>query len=131
MLRLQAAKNQPELAALHLRLTALACILCCVNLATNCSLFAVALILCSSSARAADWNVIRLENRDYVSFANVAQFYQFPQYTRVNRNVSLRNDRRGLRAQAGTSEININGVRSLAIFRFSVTPMTLSFLPWT
>lgn len=70
----------------------------------------------AATAIASDWNVIRLQDRDYVTFANVAQFYQFPQYTRVNRDVSLRNDRRGLRAQAGTSEIKINGVRFFTDF---------------
>ena len=34
---------------------------------------------------AEDWNVVRPNNRPYVSFANVAQFYQFPEYTRVSR----------------------------------------------
>jgi N-acetylmuramoyl-L-alanine amidase len=77
---------------------------------------AAAFLFFASPAFAADWNVIRLQNRDYVSFANVAEFYQFPEYTRVNRNVSLRNDRRGLRAQAGTSEIDINGVRFFTDF---------------
>jgi N-acetylmuramoyl-L-alanine amidase len=65
---------------------------------------------------ASDWSVIRLQNRDYVSFANVAQFYQFPEYMRVNRNVSLRSERRGIRAQAGTSELDINGVRFFTDF---------------
>jgi N-acetylmuramoyl-L-alanine amidase len=72
--------------------------------------------LFATSLFASDWNVVRLQNRDYVSFANVAQFYQFPEYTRVNRDVSLRNDRRGLRAQAGTSELDINGVRFFTDF---------------
>ena len=79
-------------------------------------LFAPPLLFCATATFAGDWNVIRLQDRDYVSFANVAQFYQFPQYTRVNRNVSLRNDRRGLRAQAGSSEIDINGVRFFTDF---------------
>src|SRR5437762_2054879 len=52
----------------------------------------------------------------YVSFANVAQFYRFPQYTRVDRTVSLRGDRRGLRAQSGTNEFSINNVRFLSDF---------------
>ena len=39
---------------------------------------------------ASDWKVIRQQDRDYVTFANVAQFYQFPEYTRVSRAVSLR-----------------------------------------
>jgi N-acetylmuramoyl-L-alanine amidase len=67
-------------------------------------------------ASAGDWNVIREQGRDYVTFANVAQFYQFPEYTRVSRTVSLRSDRRGIRAQAGTSELYINGVRFFTDF---------------
>lgn len=63
------------------------------------------------AAPAEDWNVVRPNNRPYVSFANVAQFYQFPEYTRVSRTVSLRSERRTIRAQAGTSELSINGVR--------------------
>jgi N-acetylmuramoyl-L-alanine amidase len=82
----------------------------------NFARIAAALILTAPLTFAAEWNVIRLQDRDYVSFANVAEFYQFPQYTRVNRDVSLRNNRRGLRAQAGTSEININGVRFFTDF---------------
>ena len=55
-------------------------------------------------------------NRPYVTFANVAQFYQFPEYTRVSRTVSLRSERRAIRAQAGTSELSINGVRFFTDF---------------
>ncbi|HEX8899381.1 MAG TPA: hypothetical protein VF751_11845, partial [Chthoniobacterales bacterium] len=64
-----------------------------------------------SRIAAEEWNVVRPNNRPYVSFANVAQFYQFPEYTRVSRTVSLRSERRTIRAQAGTSELSINGVR--------------------
>jgi N-acetylmuramoyl-L-alanine amidase len=60
---------------------------------------------------AADWKIIRVEERDYVSFGNVAQFYHFPQFTAASRTVSLRGDRSSIRAQAGTSEFHINGVR--------------------
>lgn len=76
----------------------------------------VAAVVLLASAHASDWNVIRQQNRDYVSFANVAQFYQFPEYTRVNRTVSLRSGQRGIRAQAGTSELYINGVRFFTDF---------------
>lgn len=69
------------------------------------------IILLAFAAPAEDWNVVRPNNRPYVSFANVAQFYQFPEYTRVNRTVSLRSERRTIRAQGGTSELSINGVR--------------------
>jgi hypothetical protein len=50
----------------------------------------------TTTGGAADWTVIRKEGRDYVTFANVAQFYRFPEYTRVSRNVSLRGERRGI-----------------------------------
>lgn len=78
----------------------------------------IALTICVAAAIAlgADWTVIHHQNRDYVSFANVAQFYQFADYTRVNRTVSLRSDRRGIRATAGMSELYINGVRFFTDF---------------
>jgi N-acetylmuramoyl-L-alanine amidase len=63
-----------------------------------------------------DWSVIRQDGRDYVTFSNVAHFYQFPEYTRVSHTVSLRKDRNGIRAQAGTSNLYINGVRFFTDF---------------
>ena len=72
---------------------------------------AVFVLLGAIAASAEDWHVVRPNNRPYVSFANVAQFYQFPEYTRVSRTVSLRSERRTIRAQAGTSELSINGVK--------------------
>jgi N-acetylmuramoyl-L-alanine amidase len=75
------------------------------------SLFAPAIAFAAS-----DWMVIKHENRDYVTFSNVAHFYSFPEYTRVSHTVSLRSDRRGIRAQAGTSELYINGVKFVTDF---------------
>src|SRR5436190_17556164 len=75
------------------------------------AIWALLSVLLAIAAPAEDWNVVRPNNRPYVSFANVAQFYQFPEYTRVNRTVSLRSERRTIRAQGGTSELSINGVR--------------------
>ena len=77
---------------------------------------AVVVTLIGSAAFASDWTVLRPNNRPYVTFANVAQFYQFPEYTRVSRTVSLRSERRAIRAQAGTSELSINGVRFFTHF---------------
>jgi N-acetylmuramoyl-L-alanine amidase len=74
------------------------------------------LALLGSGAWASDWTVVRQRDRPYVTFANVAQFYQFPDYTRVNRTVSIRSEHRVIRAQAGTSEFWINGVRFFANF---------------
>src|SRR4051812_21000215 len=75
-----------------------------------------ALALLAAAAFAEDWTVLRPNNRPYVTFGNVAQFYQFPEYTRVSRTVSLRSERRTIRAQAGTSELSINGVRFFTHF---------------
>jgi N-acetylmuramoyl-L-alanine amidase len=79
-------------------------------------LAALVVALVGSAAAATEWTVIRQRERPYVTFANVAQFYQFPEYTRVSRTVSLRSERRVIRAQAGTSEFSINGVRFFANF---------------
>lgn len=75
-----------------------------LGLATTAALWA-------GGARATEWKVIKRQDRDYVSFEDVAQFYRFQEFQHSNRTVSLRSERRQLRAQAGTSELFINGVR--------------------
>ncbi len=72
--------------------------------------------LLASSARAVEWKVIRVGERDYVSFANLAEFYQFGEYSHANRTISLQSAQRGLRAQVGTSQVYINGVRFFTHF---------------
>jgi len=79
-------------------------------------ILALAAVGLAGRAAGADWKIIPAVGRDYVSFANVAQFYQFPNYARVNRTVALRGERRVIRAQAGTSEFYINGVRFFSDF---------------
>lgn len=74
------------------------------------------LLVLVSRAAAEDWKIIPADGRDYVSFANVAQFYRFPQFSQASRTVSLRDERRGIRAQAGTNEFYINGVRFFSDF---------------
>lgn len=77
---------------------------------------ATLLVVCSLAVVAGDWSVVRQNGRDYVTFSNVAHFYQFPEYTRVSHTVSLRKERSGIRAQAGTSDLYINGVRFFTDF---------------
>jgi N-acetylmuramoyl-L-alanine amidase len=76
----------------------------------------LALALSVSGLLAVDWRVVQHQGRDYVTFQNVAEFYQFGEYSHANRTISLRNERRGIRAQAGTSELYINGVRFFTHF---------------
>ncbi len=77
---------------------------------------AVIILITVVSGVGDDWTVIRQNGRDYVTFGNVAHFYQFPEYTRVSHTVSLRKERTGIRAQAGTSDLYINGVRFFTDF---------------
>src|SRR5437762_14361378 len=82
----------------------------------RCFAIPAGLLLLAIAAPAEDWHVVRPNHRPYVSFANVAQFYQFAGYTRVSRTVSLRSERRTIRAKAGTSELSINGVKFWTYF---------------
>lgn len=75
------------------------------------NLVALASSLVVVQARAVEWKVMPHQGRDYVSFANVAEFYHFDEYSHAARTVSLRSDRRSIRAQADSSEMYINGVR--------------------
>ncbi|HEY1770555.1 MAG TPA: N-acetylmuramoyl-L-alanine amidase [Chthoniobacterales bacterium] len=73
-----------------------------------------ALLLAATLVRqsvAGDWQVVHADGRDYVTFANVAEFYHFPQFERAARTISLRSDERGINAEAGSTEFTINGVR--------------------
>ena len=80
-------------------------------------IFVAATALLLATAQAVEWRVVQQHGRDYVSFQNVAEFYQFGEYSHANRTISLRNERRGIRAQAGTSELYINGVRFFTHFQ--------------
>ena len=77
---------------------------------------AILVIAAATSVNAVEWKVILHQGREYVSFANIAEFYHFGEFSQANRNVSLRSDRRGIRAQAGTNELYINGVRFFTDF---------------
>ncbi len=76
----------------------------------------VASVVLCGLACADDWTVVRQGNREFVTFADVAKFYQFPEYTRVSGAVSLRSQRRVVRAHTGSSDLYINGVRFFTDF---------------
>lgn len=69
-----------------------------------------------ATAAAVEWNVVPHDNRDYVTFKNVAEFYHFTGYTQASRTVSLRGEHRSISAQGGSSELYINGVRFFTFF---------------
>ncbi|MGI8821610.1 MAG: N-acetylmuramoyl-L-alanine amidase family protein [Chthoniobacterales bacterium] len=70
----------------------------------------------AATVAAVEWNVVKQQARDYVSFQNVAEFYHFGSYSHANRTISLRGEHRTIRAQAETSELFINGVRFFTFF---------------
>lgn len=76
----------------------------------------LAAVFVALAVLASDWDVTKQQGREYVTFSNLAHFYQFPEYTRVSHTVSLRSQRRGIRAESGKSELYINGVRFLTDF---------------
>src|SRR5439155_18838339 len=79
-------------------------------------MFVLSVSLVATCALVVEWKVLHEQDRDYVSIANVAQFYQFPNYSRVNGGVALRSDQRGIRAESGRSELFINGIRFFTSF---------------
>jgi N-acetylmuramoyl-L-alanine amidase len=74
------------------------------------------LAFAGTAAGAVEWQVTKQQGRDYVSFGNVAEFYHFAKYDHANQSVSLQSERRVIRAQSGTSELTINGVRFFTHF---------------
>jgi N-acetylmuramoyl-L-alanine amidase len=78
--------------------------------------FAGAFALGNATSLAGDWTLVRQNDRSYVTLANVARFYQLPEYTRVQGAVSVRSDCRVIVAQPGTCDLSINGLRFFANF---------------
>lgn len=78
--------------------------------------FVLALSAILLAAPASGWTLVSYQGRDYVSFADVAEFYHFPNYARDRNEVRLRGDQRALRAKDGSSEFFINGVRFFTCF---------------
>ena len=72
--------------------------------------------LIAPAAFATEWNVIKQNGRDYVSFRNLAEFYHFGEFSHANRTISLRSERRGILAHAETNEIRINGVKFYTLY---------------
>ena len=76
-------------------------LICALAILTGCGL------VCADDA----WKPIHVDGRDYVSFANVAQVYQFHRFVQIFQTVSLANEHNSLRARGGTSEFYLNGIR--------------------
>ena len=74
-------------------------------------LFAAAVsVLPISSVRADVWNVVKYENRDYLTLRNVADFYRL-QLTQEGRSLMLSSPGCTIRGDVGSKELIINGVK--------------------
>ena len=63
------------------------------------------------SASAADWNLVKYDGRDYVTFADMAGFYGLTGIQRVANTGTLSLGTRSLRGQSGSVEFYINNLK--------------------
>jgi len=71
-----------------------------------------ALAFAGTTIAAVEWQVIKVNGRDFLSVDNIAQFYGFPDPAVEGKNVRLKNDRNELQFMIDSREMLINGVRN-------------------
>jgi N-acetylmuramoyl-L-alanine amidase len=77
----------------------------------------LALWMTAASAPAFEWEVKRIDGRDYSSLRKIAEFYGLPtDFTPSENSVSVHRGRRSLRATRDSREFEINGVKHLLSF---------------
>jgi len=84
-----------------------------------------ALILClglGSVGYAGDWCLIKHEGRDYVTIANVADFYRLGAPTRVSNSLVLGQPGRSLRGSVGSAEFYINNLKFILSYPVADSP---------
>ena len=70
------------------------------------------LLICSLlSAKAAEWQVVKIGGRDYLTLENLAQFYALAIVERSEKGFLLRSTGRSLRGEANSVEFLINGLK--------------------
>lgn len=74
-------------------------------------IFLCLLLLVSHAIAAGEWNLLKHEGRDYVTLANIGQFYQLGPVQRTGSNLIMRTAARSLRAQVGSPEFYINNLK--------------------
>jgi len=71
-----------------------------------------ALAFAGTTIAAVEWQVIKVNGRDFLSVDNIAKFYGFPDPAVEGKNVQLKNDRNELQFVVDSREMLINGVRN-------------------
>src|SRR3989440_1649807 len=65
---------------------------------------------------AVEWQVIKINGRDFLAVDNIAKFYGFPNPTIDGKNVDLNNGKNEMQSHIGSREMLINGVRNWLSF---------------
>src|SRR2546421_1612683 len=65
---------------------------------------------------AVEWQVIKINGRDFLTVDNIAKFYGFPNPTIDGRNVDLNNGKNEMQFHIDSREMLINGVRNWLSF---------------
>lgn len=77
----------------------------------------LALWVLAAHALAFDWEVERIDGRDYSSLKKVAEFYSLPtDFTPTDNSVYLNRGRRSLRAVRDSREFEVNGIKQILSF---------------
>src|SRR5437588_12922996 len=71
-----------------------------------------ALGFAGATVAAVEWQVVKVDGRDFLSVDNIAKFYGFPDPAIEGKNVRLKNDKNELQFMIDTRETFINGVRN-------------------
>jgi N-acetylmuramoyl-L-alanine amidase len=74
------------------------------------ALFLVCLATTHALAKG-EWNLMKVDGRDYVTLENVAEFYGLTDVRRVNNDMTMKIGSRSLRGTAGSVEFFINGLK--------------------
>jgi N-acetylmuramoyl-L-alanine amidase len=81
---------------------------------------AVSLAL-AAAALASDWQLIKLQGRDYVTLENVAEFYGLNQIRRVKNDITLSTNGKNLRGKSGSNEFYINNLKFILSYPIAET----------
>jgi N-acetylmuramoyl-L-alanine amidase len=81
------------------------------------TIYAICAGFCASRlAAAVEWQVIKVDGRDFLSVDNIAKFYGFPDPVVDGPNIKLGSDRNELQFRVGSRELLLNGVRNWLSF---------------
>ncbi len=77
----------------------------------RCLFLTLFMFCCVAIAHAAEWQVVKIGGRDYLTLENLAQFYGFGTVQQSGKAFLLKATGRNLRGEAGSVEFLINGLK--------------------